>query len=46
MLKRSFSHIITLLLVLALGNDGLLLWQQGWVVLEQTLRSVCLRPEG
>lgn len=34
MLKRSVSYVTTLFLVLVLGNDGLLLWQQGCVLLE------------
>ena len=44
-LKRPVLCAFTLLLVLVLGNDGLLLWQQGWALLEQKLRSVYLMFE-
>ena len=44
-LKRLVSYAFTLLLVLVLGSDGLLLWQQGWALLEHLLQSVHLMFE-
>lgn len=44
-LKGSVSCAFTLLLVLVLGNDGLLLWQQGWALLEHLLQSAHLMFE-
>jgi hypothetical protein len=40
--RRLVSYVFTLLLVLVLGSDGLLLWQQGWALLEHLLRLLHL----